>query len=351
MNVKLLRSITILLALLTGLVSINASAKRWQPWTVELERIELAPNVYAVIDTLNKEWLEEMGGSGATSAGFIVGEKGVLVVETLVNPHLTAQLLALIREVTDKPILYAVNTSYHGDHMYGNYLFPNTTIIQHEESKKYFEEKLEGDLIFMQNVIGHPEGLDNMADTVVDTGDILINDDIKNLRVDLGDRIVEIRQFGFGQTRGDLQVWVPDAKVFWVGNAILGPKPVLPWLTEGGHKLSLETLLRIKEFLPSDAIVVSGHQIPFTVSDKNNGLDFHIDYLRTMDTKVKQAVDQGLGLMDTVEHAAMDEFQGYDMFNWTHKQMNLPCAYRHHMLQKSVEIPEDEMPLLRHCLN
>jgi glyoxylase-like metal-dependent hydrolase (beta-lactamase superfamily II) len=345
---KWLVYVTMVLAVALG--SINANTKRWNPTTLDVERIEVAPNVYAVVDTLSDDWLKE-GASAYTSAGFIVGEKGVFVVESYVNARLAGQLIALIKEVTNKPILYVTSTSYHGDHMYGNYLFPNATIIQHEKSKKYFEQKLDGDLTFMKNMFGHPEGHDSMDEIAPRTGDILINDGVEYIRVDLGDRIVEVRQFGLGQTRGDLQGWVPDAKVFWAGNAIIGPKPLVPWLTEGGHKKSLDALVAMKKFLPEDATIVSGHSIPFKNNAANSGLDYSIAYLSALHKTVEKAVKKKMGLMDTVDYAALDDFSAYDLFNWNHKQMNVPCAYRYHMLKKGRTIPEEEAPMMMHCNN
>lgn len=351
MNFKLNKSISAVLILILSLLATSVMAKRWQPWSIELERVELGDGVYAVYDSLAKEWLEKYGASAGTSSGFIVGERGVFVVDSLVNPHLTSQLMRLIKEVTSKPVLYVVNTSYHGDHMYGNYMFPNSTIIQHEESKKYFDHKLQGDLLFMENMFGHPEGLDNMDNAISRTGDILLGDGVSFIRVDLGDRMVEVHQFGFGQTLGDLQVWVPDAKVFWVGNAVVSPKPGVPWLTEGGQQKSLETLRKIKAFLPKDATIVAGHSIATKLSAKNNGLDWHIDYLSTLDRMTREAVEQGMDLVDTVDYAAMEKFNGYDLYNWNHKQMNIPCAYRSHMMAMGKEISEDESPMMRHCTN
>jgi len=350
MKIIFWRFVCVSLLLALGTLSTGVHAKRWEPESLHLERIELAPNVYAVVDTLSEEWLKE-GASAATSGGFIVGEKGVFVIESFVNARLAGQLLALINEVTRKPILYVVNTSYHGDHMYGNYLFPNATIINHEESRKYTEEHWDDDLNFMVNMFGHPDGYDDMRDNSPRTADILLNDDLDYIRVDLGDRKVEIRRFGFGQTKGDLQVWLPDAKVFWAGNAVIGPAPLVPWMTEGGHKKSLETLMRFKKFLPKDATVVSGHSVPFKVSDKNSGLDHHIAYLSTLDKKASKAVKKGLSLMDTVDYAEMPEFDGYDLYNWNHKQMNVPCAYKYYMEKAGKKLSEDELAVTRHCWN
>ncbi len=41
-----------------------------------------------------------------------------------ISGDMARQIQARVREVTDKPILYLVNTNYHGDHTFGNYAFP-----------------------------------------------------------------------------------------------------------------------------------------------------------------------------------------------------------------------------------
>ena len=62
----------------------------------------------------------------ATSGGFIVGDKGVLMIDTILNKRLNEQAQELISKTTSKPIIYAINTSFHGDHSYGNMYFPKS---------------------------------------------------------------------------------------------------------------------------------------------------------------------------------------------------------------------------------
>jgi glyoxylase-like metal-dependent hydrolase (beta-lactamase superfamily II) len=48
-----------------------------------------------------------------------IGDDGVLIVDTQFAP-LSEKIVAAIREITDKPIRYIVNTHHHGDHTGGN---------------------------------------------------------------------------------------------------------------------------------------------------------------------------------------------------------------------------------------
>ena len=45
-------------------------------------------------------------------------------------------LVTHLREVTDKPILYLVNTNYHGNHTFGNYAFPEDATGNNPGRKK-----------------------------------------------------------------------------------------------------------------------------------------------------------------------------------------------------------------------
>jgi glyoxylase-like metal-dependent hydrolase (beta-lactamase superfamily II) len=59
----------------------------------------------------------------AATAGFIVTSEGVVVVDTSNSPMNARDLLYEIRQRTDLPIRYVINTSSAADHMLGNEVF------------------------------------------------------------------------------------------------------------------------------------------------------------------------------------------------------------------------------------
>ena len=115
----------------------------WDANKVDLKLLKIAEDTYVIQpSTVVQE--TTAGIPQATSGGFIVGDKGVLLIETFLNKRLFDQQMKLIRSVTDKQVIYAVNTSDHGDHCFTNYLLPkNTTIIQNEFAKKNLTENFE----------------------------------------------------------------------------------------------------------------------------------------------------------------------------------------------------------------
>jgi len=291
----------------------------WNAMEITLTPRKLAEGVYALVsstaDTNNPAGIPE-----ATTGGIIVGEKGVLVIESMLNAKLANQVLDQVSRLTDKPIRYVVNTVYHGDHYYGNFLFPSSaTIIMHSESMRYIDQKFEQDRKFMINLMGADVGIQEVK---LRAGDILVDHDAT---VDLGGRTVELKVFGLGQTKGDLFVWLPKEKIFFTSNAILAEKPAIPWLLEGNHDLALETMRKMKAFLPADTVIVPGHGQPTTIEAS---LDYFIAYLETLDREVRAAVANGLSLEETVKVAAAQAFSGYTLYPWIHKQTNVPHAYR-----------------------
>jgi glyoxylase-like metal-dependent hydrolase (beta-lactamase superfamily II) len=294
----------------------------WDAARVNLTSKELAPGVFAVLpdDVFDKDHV-------GTTAGFVIGERNVLVIEGLLNGDLASQLIGLVRRVTTKPIRFLVNTSYHGDHAYGNYLFPDTTVIlQHPATKKYMEEKFEEDRSFMIGLMGKGKGIERVQ---ARTADISVPDMVS---VDLGGRIVEVRHFGFAQTPGDLVIWVPDAKVLWVGNMIQAPSPALPWLLEGRHHDTIETLSRVRDFLPQDATIIPGHGRPMRPAD----IEFPLRYLHELDGSVRKAIDEGRSVEEALDAVAMAHYGEYSLFDWAHKTVNVPAVY-HHLRSKAKE--------------
>ena len=58
-----------------------------------------------------------------TTCSFVVTQEGVVVIDSCNNPLQSRNLLAAIRKVTDKPVLFLINTETHGDHSGNNFVF------------------------------------------------------------------------------------------------------------------------------------------------------------------------------------------------------------------------------------
>lgn len=165
---------------------------------------EIGPGVFAAIDGPE--------GRSGSNAGFVIGDDGVLVVDSFFDPAATRALVAEIRKRTDKPIRYVVNTHYHIDHVGGDAVLreAGATIIAQRNVRGWVRTEnlhLFGDRVtpaLAARVAALP-----LPDVTTAQG----------LAVWLGARKVEV---GFieGHTGGDLVVRVPDAKAVFCGDMV-----------------------------------------------------------------------------------------------------------------------------------
>ncbi len=91
---------------------------------ITIKSTQLTNNIY---------YLEGRGGN----IGVLVGEEGVLLVDNQFA-RLTEKIKAAVKELTDAPINFIVNTHYHGDHMGGNENFKkeDAVIMAHANVKE-----------------------------------------------------------------------------------------------------------------------------------------------------------------------------------------------------------------------
>lgn len=294
----------------------------WDGNKVELTLHKIATGVYAIQPT-TVESETTKGIPQATSGGFIVGEKGVMLIECFLNKRLFDQEMKLIRSVTNKPILYAVNTSDHGDHCFTDYLLPaNTLIIQNEFAKKNLSQHFEEIKQFMISLFGKGRGIEEATYRPADLTIAKNN----TVTVDLGGgKTVELINIGTTQSPADLFVWMPAEKVFWAGNPFIGESPTIPWLFDGYFLEPAINLKKIYDMLPSDAIIIPGHG---RITNKA-GIQYTLDYVQTLRQQVQAAVQKGLTLEQTKQTVTMKEYdKGYVLFNWLHVNFNLPNAYK-----------------------
>ena len=95
---------------------------------VEIETLHVSGNIYMLVGA---------GGNIAVS----VGDDGVFIVDNQYAP-LTEKIVAAIRELSDRPIGFVINTHYHGDHVGGNENFAGmgALIVAHDNTRASMTE-------------------------------------------------------------------------------------------------------------------------------------------------------------------------------------------------------------------
>lgn len=161
MSPKLARALHIgLLSMMTSVATL-AAEPIWDGNKVQMLSLRLAPGAFAHLPADAAE-LNARGGAAATSGGLIVETRGAMLIETMLNRRLHDQVRALAsKEAPGLPLLYAVNTSSHGDHSFGNMFLPRETrLVQHEQTARFIGTHLEQDKAFMLQHFGKGRGIE-----------------------------------------------------------------------------------------------------------------------------------------------------------------------------------------------
>jgi glyoxylase-like metal-dependent hydrolase (beta-lactamase superfamily II) len=241
---------------------------------------ELADGVYAIEHQLGNDGLE----SGNTTV--IIGDRQVLVVDTCFLPSAAREDIAQIRQWTNKPISFVLNTHFHNDHNLGNRVymdaFPAVTIIAHRETKKEMDRfgpgsarRLESGLRSLQDMVDTGKTKDGRPLTPQEQKEVkdalnLRGSVVQELRmnafqsatlsfdhdfsVDLGNRELQVKFLGRGNTPGDAVVYLPKERIVVAGDLVVYP---IPYVYDGYPSEWIETLQRLASL--EAVAIVPGH--------------------------------------------------------------------------------------------
>src|SRR5215813_12161875 len=113
-------------------ISISTSAANPQP---RFKIVKLAKGVYAAIRT------EPPGLTVNANSVFIINDSDVVVVDTTLTPGTARETIAALKQLTNKPVKYVINTHWHDDHIMGNQAyreaFPGVDFIAHVNTREY----------------------------------------------------------------------------------------------------------------------------------------------------------------------------------------------------------------------
>ena len=255
--------------------------------TRELTISQLAPGVFTI---RHPDPTDDFPDGNTT---VVIGSRGVLVIDTGYLPSTARADIERIRAVTDKPVRWVVNTHWHNDHVGGNrsYLeaFPGLKIVAHTITRAMMESRIRpfvARVISDESVFGRLRaqqrellrtGLDEKGRAVTDsqrasTERALALSDraIAEFRsfalqpptqtfddaldIDLGDRSVQLRFLGRGNTGGDVVAWLPKERILVAGDLVDHP---VPYAFGGYPSEWISTLGKLLQF---DALaIVPGH--------------------------------------------------------------------------------------------
>jgi len=245
--------------------------------------------------------------------GFIVGNDCIAVIDTGGSVTIGQELLLSIREISNLPICYVINTHVHFDHILGNLAFKNedAQFVGHiklidaiEQSRDFFLEQSKNDLGPAPNrnsIVGPNLGVD------------------KTMELDLGNRLLRLTAYQTAHSNTDLTVLDLETKTLWTGDLVFRERiPALSGKLKGWLAV-LETLQNQEINLAIPGHGTISHDWPQTYTAEKS-------YLTMLLNDTREAIKNGQFLEDAVSSIGKKEKQKW-LLHEQHHSRNVTKAF------------------------
>ncbi|MEO3754994.1 MBL fold metallo-hydrolase [Streptomyces sp. B6B3] len=249
---------------------------------------EVSDGVFAYVQPDGTWWIN--------NTGFLVGPQGVVSVDACSTRQRTLAYQRAIASVSSAPVRTLINTHHHGDHTFGNCLFPTATILAHERARA---EAL---------AFGPPRPLPywehvEWGGLTLDPPFVTFTDQVT---VHVGDLRVEVRHVGTpAHTTNDVIVWIPERSVLYCGDLVFHGGT--PFVLMGSVTGSIEVLEEVVRPLGAGT-VVPGHGAVFA---GDAPLRDTLDYLRFVADLAVRGREAGVTPLEAARDTDLGRFAGW----------------------------------------
>ena len=275
--------------------------------------IEVAPGAYMVAGTGGSADEVNLGRTG--NVGFIVGERGVIAIDTGTSRDHGQALLAAIRDVTDQPVRVALVTHTQPEFLFGGTAFHERgiPIRMHSRTAGLMASRCETCLKTLRQSVGEVP----MQGTTLYKADQVFD---ATHELDLIGRPVQVLYLGHSSGPGDIAVLDRRSAVLYAGGLLEARR--VPDIQDsdlaGWHK-ALNELQALQA-----AAVVPGHGAATTSASQLIATNRR--YLMQLEARIRTLVASGASLLHVADAAELPEFETWDQYDTIHRR-NASVAY------------------------
>lgn len=225
------------------------------PKLAEPKVVRINDRVYALLGPMGQPSKHNQGYM--VNSTVIIGEQGVILVDTGSTDEIGRHLAKVIAKITPKPVTHIINTHHHGDHVLGNVAFPGAEILSSEQCKALVEKTGEEWIQIMESMVGR-----KFPNTRPVPASVTFKEDSSSDRSLQGVKMLLWVPHG-SHTPGDMMVYLPDDKVLIGGDVLVNT--TVPVLRDGNVRNWIGALAKVQDF---DArTIVPGHGPLMTKGD------------------------------------------------------------------------------------
>jgi glyoxylase-like metal-dependent hydrolase (beta-lactamase superfamily II) len=245
-----MKRVFLILSVLAFTNAACAETKMAEPKVVKINE-----RVYALLGPMGQPSRHNQGYMVNSTA--IIGEKGVILVDSGGTDEVGKQIARAIARITPKPVTHIINTHHHGDHVLGNVAFKGAEIVSSEQCKALVEKTGTEWVQIMENMVGR-----KFPNTRPVPATLTFKEESSSERSLQGVRILFWVPRG-SHTPGDMMVYLPDDKVLIGGDILVNT--TIPNMRDANIRNWIAALAKAQDF--DAASIVPGHGPLMTGSD------------------------------------------------------------------------------------
>jgi quinoprotein relay system zinc metallohydrolase 2 len=277
-----------------------------------LEVTEIAPGVFVHQGRYELQSPDNRGDMA--NASFVVGTDAVAVIDTLGSAVAGRELLSAVRDVTNKPIRYVINTHMHPDHVFGNAAFKaeSPAFVGHHKLARGLASRADRYLAINKQMLGDAafQGIEVILPTLA------VED---RITLDLGGRGLVCQTQATAHTDNDLTITDTATDTLFLGDLLFSVHvPTLDGSIRGW--LALLDELAGKQA----ARVVPGHGPHAMALPEALGPEQR--YLAAIAADVRALIKDGKTLEDATRIAGFSERDAWKLFDQYHVR-NVTAAF------------------------
>jgi quinoprotein relay system zinc metallohydrolase 2 len=245
--------------------------------------------------------MNEANEGAIANIGLVMGDEGVVVIDTGGSVREGRRLLSAIRQLTNKPVLYVINTHAHPDHVFGNAAFPPPAVFV--GSHNLARDMMERGPYYLNSF---RPAMGTLLDEVKIVAPTVTVD--SQLQLDLGHRVLTLRAWRSSHSDSDLTVFDEKTGILFAGDLVfMRHIPVL----DGSIRGWLKTINELVK-LPAKS-VVPGHGPPSAPWPA--ALDPEKTYLERLQSDCRDLIKRGVPIAAASELAGASEKSHWGLFN------------------------------------
>jgi len=274
---------------------------------------KVAAHSYAWIGPLPGPSFENQGYR--MNLGFVVGSKGIVVIDTGYTEAMATEMLAHIRKISHAPIIAAINTNSQPHRFFGNNIFKKAgaKIISTAKEKQRMADSIAQYSSTIERILKLKTG----SITAPILPDTIIS---KPTTINLGNINLTIESHGASHTPESLVVHVVEDKLVFSGDVLYGER-LLAVLPDGNVKNWIASFNKLKKY--GDVTFVPGHGRPGPLK----AFEFStLHYLTLLLDHMTKSIDADMETQDaisTLNQAAYSKLVNFEQLSgrnasWTY---------------------------------